>query len=227
MTKGEQNGYGQYQYTAELTAVPTGMVFNNGDGAQDPDATYVAGAEGYYYDADAQAVKTWTEEPASSDPDSEAAFQQAIAAPITKAADDDFGSVANFKGLEMLGVQEKADASDIRFVTAVSKDVLTDKGVVDYGYVVTKSSMSKADAEAAIGNLTADVVKFSCKDTTCTAAGAYGDGSKDYSYVTFGVNNIPEGKCVLARFYVQTQYETVYYYATYGEKAGIVYTYAA
>ena len=163
----------------------------------------------------------------NTQPSAEDAFKQAIAAPMTKAADDTFGNVDNFKGLEMLGIQEKAGAGDIRFVTAVSKDVLTDAGVVDYGYVVTKSSKSKADAEAAIGNLTADVVKYSCKDTTCTAAGAYGDGSKDYSYVTFGVNNIPAGKCVLARFYVQTQYETVYYYATYGEKAGIVYTYAA
>lgn len=161
-------------------------------------------------------------------PSGQAAFEQAIAAPMTKDADDDFGSVANFKGLEMLGVQQKTDVDDIRFVTAVSKDVLNDAGVVDYGYVVTKSSKSKADAEAAIGNLTADVVKYSCKDTTCTAAGAYGDGSKDYSYVTFGVNNIPAGKCVLARFYVQTNYNTTYYYAVYdGTKAGIVYTYAA
>ena len=153
-----------------------------------------------------------------------AAFEQAIAAPIAKDADDTFGDVDNFQGLEMLGVQQKTGANDIRFVTAVSKDVLTDAGVVDYGYVVTKSSKSKADAEAAIGNLTADVVKFSCKGTTCAAAGAYGDGSKDYSYVTFGVNNIPAGKCVLARFYVETNYDTTYYYAVYdGTKAGIVY----
>ena len=162
-------------------------------------------------------------------PSAEDAFKQAIAAPMTKAADDDFGSVANFKGLEMLGVQEKADASDIRFVTAVSKDVLNDAGVVDYGYVVAKSSSSYAEAQAKLANLTADTPSrtFTCKDSTCTAAGAYGDGSKEYSYVTFGVNNIPVGKCVLAKFYVKTQYTTTYYYAPYGDAEGVVYTYAS
>nr|MCR5653980.1 starch-binding protein [Ruminococcus sp.] len=218
MTKGEKNEYNQYQYTAELDATVSGMVFNNGAGAQDPNAAYNAEAIGYYYDADSNTVKTWT----AAD-----VLEGEIAAPIAKAADDTFGTIANFKGLEMLGIQEKTDASDIRFVTAISKNILNDKNVVDYGYVVTKSSKSKAEAEAALPNLTPAVAKFSCKGTTCAAAGDYGDGSKDYSYVTFGVNNIPAGKCVLARFYVETKLGTTYYYATYdGDKPGIVYTVA-
>ncbi|MBQ7504984.1 MAG: starch-binding protein [Ruminococcus sp.] len=237
MTYKETNEYGQKQYTAELDASVVGMVFNNGNGAQDPDAAYVAGAAGYYYDADSNTVKTWgapepsTAASTAATQDTSAAtdkdnFEAAIAASITKADDDDFGSVASFKGLEMLGIQEKSGANDIRFVTAVSKAVLEDENVIDYGYIVAKSSKTKDEVDNLIGTLSQK--EFSCKGTTCAAAGTYGDGSKDYSYVTFGVNNIPADKFVLARFYVKTKYSTTYYYATYdAEKAGIVYSYAA
>ena len=164
----------------------------------------------------------------SAAPSAQDQFEAAIATPITKGSDDVFGgNVAFTKGLEMVGVQEKANASDVRFITAVSKDVLNDAGVTDYGYVFAKSSKKVADDK--IANLTVNSVKaankYSCKGSTCAAAGAYGDGSKDYSYVTCGVNNIPEGYDIVARFYVETSYGTTYYYATYGNLDGIVYSY--
>ena len=70
MTYKSTNEYSQKQYTAEFdTDSITGMVFNNGK-EQDPDATYVAGAAGYYYDAATNTVKTWgTSEETTAAPD--------------------------------------------------------------------------------------------------------------------------------------------------------------
>ena len=67
MTFKGTNDFQQKQYTAEIPAAAEKMIFNNGTD-QLAEVAVDATATGYYYDADAQAVKTWTEEPASSEP---------------------------------------------------------------------------------------------------------------------------------------------------------------
>ncbi|MBR2109114.1 MAG: starch-binding protein [Ruminococcus sp.] len=87
MTFKGTNDFQQKQYTAEIPAAAEKMIFNNGTdqlGEVAVDAT----ATGYYYDADAQAVKTWTEEPASSQPASSepASSEPASSEPVVGAS---------------------------------------------------------------------------------------------------------------------------------------------
>ncbi len=209
------------------------MTFEILDGAQDSAITVYP--ETVYNTTDVDDVAfdykgcTVTVE-AAADP--AAAFEAAIAAPVASDAADPWNTLySNFKGLEMVGVQKKADDSDVRFVTAVSKDVLNDAGVTDYGYIFARTNKSAEAVTNTIGNLTMATAKnkYSCYGTDNTAAGDFGDPSKDtaYKYVTCGVNGIPAGKTVVARFYVETTYGTTYYYATYGNLAGIAYSVAA
>ena len=128
-----------------------------------------------------------------------------------------------YSSLDLLGVQKKGDGTNsLRFVTAVSSELLSDKRVIDYGYIFTSTSKATLTAKQNAGNLTIENgKKYSCKGTYNTMTGSYGGEEvtdTPYKYVTAAVNNVDVNKAVVARFYIQTEGET--YYASYTDSSG-------
>lgn len=163
-------------------------------------------------------------------PTAQEQFEAAIAKSVTPDAADPFKTASAFNGLEMIGVQQKADnKGGVRFITAAAAEVLNDANVTDYGYIFAKTSKTPDAVANTIDKLTCTTVaaanKVSCKGSASAIAKDYGDtaSATTYKYVTCGVDNIPAGKTVVARFFVETSYGTTYYYATYGNLAGIAY----
>lgn len=128
-----------------------------------------------------------------------------------------------YGALDLLGVQKKGDGTNsLRFVSAVSSELLSDKRVIDYGYIFTSTSKATLTAKQNAGNLNIENgKKYSCKGTYNTMTGSYGGEEvtdTPYKYVTAAVNNVDENKAVVARFYIQTEGET--YYASYTDSSG-------
>lgn len=133
-------------------------------------------------------------------------------------------SSVEYRGSMLLGVQKKSDAArSVRFVTELSSAVMGHSDVVDYGYVLKKSSDSVAAAKQSAGSLTVNNgYKYSLKGTFNRFTGDYGSSdltSTPYKYITLAVNNITDDNTtVLARFYVQTSDKT--YYSSYIDSTG-------
>ncbi len=143
--------------------------------------------------------------------------------------DDPMLSVAGFpaevKSLDTLGVQLRSDLSGtFRFVTLIDSTLLNNAD--DYGYIVAKTDYEANVVQSKLDQLTvghANVQQYSCKGTTNTFAGKYGDGSvSDYKYVSCAVTDIDETVTVLGRFYI-TMDGTNYVYATCGSYDGMAY----
>lgn len=145
-----------------------------------------------------------------------------------RAADDTVltGISNEFKNLEILGVQKKADESkhDIRFVTVINREIIKD--AEDYGYIAIGASNMET-ARSVVEGYTLDTAPskhvFSCRNSSNRISGEYGNKDSDtkYKYVTFAVNNIGEN-AVAAMFYVKDSKGKVYY-APYTNKDDITY----
>ena len=157
-------------------------------------------------------------------------IQELIDTPIVPVAADEtaFKPANGFaSGLELIGAQKKIKDSDVRFITAVSKDVLAQ--AVDYGYIFAQTNAAPANDKIKNFTYAKAAKKYSCVGTTCELAGDFGDPAKgtDYTYVTCCVNNIKSGKTVTGRFYVETEAGTTYYYAKTADNVdGLVYSVA-
>ena len=139
-------------------------------------------------------------------------------------------------GARFLGFQKAALAGEdiksdsLRFVTEVSSEVLAMLNAdenADYGYVFAALSTTSAAtyAQLTIDNKKAHV--YSCKHTTNTVAGEYGNdnyNSTDYKYVTAAINDVPNPAKLVARFYIT--YNGTTYYVNYAGTAdtGVVFS---
>lgn len=126
-----------------------------------------------------------------------------------------------FKNYEMLGVQLKNNSlNSARFISVALSEVLSKAD--DYGYefnVVEKTQYTSDIRENTKNYIKGNSTVISCKDTENSIAfGKYGNkdfsitqqGFTRYKYITAAVNNIPNNKYVVARFYVKTDGEKVY-----------------
>ena len=119
------------------------------------------------------------------------------------------------------GAQEAAEGSDIRFVAALSTDMI--QRADDYGFVLAKVGTDKTTANTVFDNLKMgdDRAKtISAKNTYNNICGdeRYGDPtdiSTDYKYITCAVNGLDDSSKVAARFYVVIDGKT--YYAKYAK----------
>lgn len=140
----------------------------------------------------------------------------------------------NFRNCEFLSVKVKSDDfSSIRLVSVCLSWLLNSSE--DYGYFIY--SFDKSDGltasdlaqnlEERLSSVKPDA-EYSCKGTeNAFVRGDYGnssfnyrsDGYSKYKYVTMKINNIPDDKLVVARFYLKKDGE--YRFATYNstEKA--------
>ena len=134
-----------------------------------------------------------------------------------------FGFDANitYSGAKLLGVQKKKDGTQsMRFISAVSSDILNASNVEDYGYVLTATTLDSSVVKPNLGKLTAyNGNVYSCKGLGNTISGKYGSDEEatNYKYITMAVNNIPEGRGIAARFFVKTK-DGTYHYAKYTDK---------
>ncbi|MBR1730886.1 MAG: BspA family leucine-rich repeat surface protein, partial [Ruminococcus sp.] len=96
-----------------------------------------------------------------------------------------------YKGLRLLGVQKHNDGKSIRYITVMSKDIISRLGndLEDYGYVFAPFDTSAGYTAANVRNnmnkikIDKDWVKsYSCKETINTLTGDYGDPAEDTPY---------------------------------------------
>lgn len=136
------------------------------------------------------------------------------------------------KKLTNLGVEEE-NSDSLRFMTVLSSKVLKklyNDDNADFGYVFAavegdyKNSINIEKLTVDKGN------KYSCKNTTNTLSGSFGDkdfDSTEYKYITAGVDEIKEGYTLAVRFYITYKGETHYitYKADYptGNKSGFAF----
>ncbi|MBR2108939.1 MAG: leucine-rich repeat protein [Ruminococcus sp.] len=138
----------------------------------------------------------------------------------------------SYLNMQMLGIQLKnsiaTEGGDdgVRFVTAVNSNLLKGDNIDDYGYIVAKidsnvdtlcNNMGKFTAEKFIAQGAADTNIFTCKGSSNSISGEFGQFSSDtdYKYVTLAVTGT-SGKSgnLVARFYVKTK-DGQYHYADY------------
>ena len=136
------------------------------------------------------------------------------------------------KKLTNLDVEEE-NSDSLRFMTVLSSKVLKklyNDDNADFGYVFAavegdyKNSINIEKLTVDKGN------KYSCKNTTNTLSGSFGDkdfDSTEYKYITAGVDEIKEGYTLAVRFYITYKGETHYitYKADYptGNKSGFAF----
>lgn len=147
--------------------------------------------------------------------------------PITAGGDDVIANnnpdlAESYIGGRFLGFQKAAlngedtKTNSLRFVTEISSEILeilNNDENADYGFVFVALSTTST---ATYDQLTVENSKarvYSCKDTTNTVSGDYGDTdfySTEYKYITAGINDIPSPARLAARFYITYKGETHY-----------------
>ena len=141
-------------------------------------------------------------------------------------------NLGSYLNMQMLGIQLKSAIATqggddgVRFVTVVNSNLLKGDNIEDYGYIVAKinsnvdtlyNNMGKFTAEKFIAQGAADTNIFTCKGSSNSISGEFGQFSSDtdYKYVTLSVTGT-NGKSgnLVARFYVKTK-DGQYHYADY------------
>lgn len=145
-------------------------------------------------------------------------------------------NITSYLNVQLLGVQKKHDIPDvevnaqeknsernIRFITSVNEGIVKGSNVEDYGYAVAMipdvqpSAVYSSNAFNALKYYGGNGEKtLSCKNTKNNVVpnSGYGDPTDHtttYKYITLAVNNIDEGACVIARFYIKTKDGKIYY----------------
>ncbi|MBQ5347176.1 MAG: starch-binding protein, partial [Ruminococcus sp.] len=211
-----------YSYTFD-TAIYNKIIFNgrNADGGSEQTENLDVQPGKYFFNNE----NLWEDNrPALSvDTDNEMTKE------LTPDADDEniekfgFKSDITYSGAELLGVQKKKNAErSMRFVSAVSSDILNASNVENYGYVLTKISLPSSEVKSQMNKLTVNNGRvFNCKDSGNTISGKYGtdEAATRYKYITMAVNNVPEGNGIAARFFIKTT-DGEYHYAKYTDKNG-------
>ncbi|MBR1731073.1 MAG: BspA family leucine-rich repeat surface protein, partial [Ruminococcus sp.] len=142
-----------------------------------------------------------------------------------------------YKGLRLLGVQKHNDGKSIRYITVMSKEIISRLGndLEDYGYVFapfdTSAGYTAANVRNNMNKITIDkdwVKSYSCKETINTLTGDYGDPAEDtpYKYITANIKDVPDNAVLAARFYIKVK-GYGYYYADYtDDMSGCAFTLA-
>ncbi len=143
--------------------------------------------------------------------------------------ENNFGlNMNSYLNMQILGIQLKnsiateGGADGVRFVTAVNSNLLKGSNIDDYGYIVAKIDANVEKLYSNMDKFTADKFsedenKFSCKGTSNSISGEFGQYSTetDYKYVTLSVTGTSEQSGnLIARFYVKTK-DGKYHYADY------------
>lgn len=134
-----------------------------------------------------------------------------------------------FKTTQLLGVQVKSESfNSVRFISVAASEVLN--SAEDYGFVF--NVVAKNESTADIKNnpekyINGNTTFVSCKGTENSVAfGKYGNAVFDtakqgytrYKYLTAAINNIPDDKYLVSRFYVKNGENTEYsYYKSSGK----------
>ena len=198
---------------------------------------YYAGSDGKLYTKDGDVYTEVTQ----AQVETPALIDKAITA-----GGDDYIASSNpvlaksYIGGRFLGFQKEAlngeetKTNSLRFVTEISSEILEKLNSdehADYGYVF---ALVKVDGDADYNNLTVDNTKarvYSCKDTTNTVSGKYGnkvftdgEGYTEYKYITAAVNDINTNAKMAARFYITYNGTTRYISYKNADETGFVFS---
>ncbi len=224
---------GDEVFTAEFDKDFNNIIFNNNSGDQTVDITYDPSVSGYRLTEKNSGGK-WKVEPftqSTPEPSEDSIYTDSsgtkidLTQTVSREADDTqlSGIGTEFKNLEILGVQKKADTTKncIRFVAVVNNSVLKD--AADYGYIAVGNADTDT-ARALVEGYTLETAPskhvFSCKNTSNSISGNYGKNNADtkYKYVTYAVNDIGSN-AVGVMFYVKDNSGKVFY-APYTNSSG-------
>ena len=142
-------------------------------------------------------------------------------------------SFSSLKNFLILGVQKKpemAGTKSIRFVSVVNTNILRD--AEEYGYILAKVNRDNIDTyktirgkinqityEKAYGENSGSLFVKNVKETDNRISGNYGKYNEDtpYKYVTLGLNDIPEEKVFIVRFFVKKKIDDSRYTVQYAD----------
>lgn len=143
-------------------------------------------------------------------------------------------SFSSLKNFLILGVQKKpemAGTKSIRFVSVVNTNILRD--AEEYGYILAKvdnkgdtnkyktirGKINQITYEKAYGENSNSLFVKNVKETDNKISGNYGKYNEDtpYKYVTLGLNDIPEEKVFIVRFFVKKKIDDSRYTVQYAD----------